>query len=292
MKLLSQVTTELSGKDCLYISERHNKLLAYPIHCHAEYELNFAQNACGARRIVGDSVETLGCYDLVLITGKNLEHVWERHQCKSSDSLEITIHFSSDLFSESFLNKTHCHSIKEMFEKAKRGLAFSEETVLKVAPLLKTLSAECRGFYAVLRFMSILYELSLDSKAKVLSSNSFMRIHYLANSARINKVQDYVEEHYMREVRLATVADIAGMTAVSFSRFFKQITGQTFFDYLIAVRLEHASRLLVDSGDSIADICYKCGFNNLSNFNRIFKKNKHHPPKIYRELYRKQKIII
>lgn len=292
MKLTQPVLTQLSDKDCIYISERYNKLLPYPTHCHADYELNFTERGRGARRIIGDSSEVIGDYDLVLITGQNLEHVWERYHCESSDVREITIHFSSDLFEGAFSQKTLFQSIRVMLDKAQRGLAFSEEAIQRVYPLLDTLSAKENGFYAVLQFMSILYELSLDSQAKVLSSSSFARFRHLVDSVRINKVQDYVEEHYMEEIRLSTLADMVGMTVVSFSRFFRQATGQTFSDYLISIRLEHASRLLLDSRIPIAEVCFECGFNNLSNFNRIFKKNKHCSPKEYRENYRKQKIVI
>lgn len=190
------------------------------------------------------------------------------------------------------MHKTHFQSIFTMLEKAQRGLAFSEECVQKVYPMFNALLGEKRGFYAVLRFMAILHELSLDEQARILSSNSFARVRHVVDSLRVNKVQDYVEEHYMEEIRLSTLADMVGMTSVSFSRFFRHSTGQTFSDYLIAVRLEHASRLLLDSHLPIAEVCFECGFNNLSNFNRIFKKNKHCAPKAYRENYRKQKIVI
>lgn len=290
--MMQMTCTQLSDKDCFYISESRNKLLSYPIHCHADYELNFMEHGRGVRRVVGDSDEIIGESDLVLITGKDLEHVWDRTGCESSDVHEITIHFSADLFEGSFMHKTHFQSIFTMLEKAQRGLAFSEECVQKVYPMFNALVGEKRGFYAVLRFMAILHELSLDEQARILSSNSFARVRHVVDSLRVNKVQDYVEEHYMEEIRLSTLADMVGMTSVSFSRFFRHSTGQTFSDYLIAVRLEHASRLLLDSHLPIAEVCFECGFNNLSNFNRIFKKNKHCAPKAYRENYRKQKIVI
>lgn len=139
MNLTPQVLTQLSDKDCLYISERYNKLLPYPTHCHADYELNFTEHGQGARRIIGDSSTVIGDRDLVLITGQNLEHVWERHHCESTDVHEITIHFSSDLFEGAFSHKTHFQSIRTMLDKAQRGLAFSEESVRRVYPLLNTL---------------------------------------------------------------------------------------------------------------------------------------------------------
>ena len=76
--------TPLSDKDCFYIAERYKTEFTYPIHNHSEFELNFTEKAAGVRRIVGDSSEVIGDYDLVLITGKDLEHVWEQNDCHST----------------------------------------------------------------------------------------------------------------------------------------------------------------------------------------------------------------
>ena len=117
-------------------------------------------------------------------------------------------------------------------------------------------------------------------------------IHIYSDSRRVQKVQEYINTHYQEEIRLGQLADMVGMTDVSFSRFFKLRTGKNLSDYIIDIRLGFASRLLVDSTMSIAEICYECGFNNLSNFNRIFKKKKSCSPKEFRENYRKKKKLI
>ena len=96
-KIIREITP-LSDKDCFYIAERYKTEFTYPIHNHSEFELNFTEKAAGVRRIVGDSSEVIGDYDLVLITGKDLEHVWEQNECRSKEIREITIQFSSDLF--------------------------------------------------------------------------------------------------------------------------------------------------------------------------------------------------
>ena len=96
----------------------------------------------------------------------------------------------------------------------------------------------------------------------------------------------------MDELRLAQLADIAGMSPSAFSRFFKSHTGRTLSEYIIEQRLGYASRMLVDTTNSVAEICYACGFNNLSNFNRIFKKKKNCSPTEFRENYHKTRIIV
>ena len=139
--------TPLSDKDCFYIADRHKTEFTYPIHNHTEFELNFCEKAAGVRRIVGDSAEVITDYDLVLITGKELEHVWEQHECHSKDIREITIQFSSDLFSKTFINKNQFDSIRRMLEKAQKGLCFPMSAILKVYSMLDTLASEKQGFY-------------------------------------------------------------------------------------------------------------------------------------------------
>ena len=180
-----------------------------------------------------------------------------------------------------------------MLDKAQKGLCFPMSAILKIYPMLDTLASEKQGFYAVIKFMTILYELSLfEEEARTLSSSSFAKIDVHSDSRRVQKVQEYINLHYQEEIRLVQLAGMVGMTDVSFSRFFKLRTGKNLSDYIIDIRLGFASRLLVDSTMSIAEICYECGFNNLSNFNRIFKKKKDCSPKEFRENYRKKKKLI
>ena len=284
--------TPLSERDFFYIADRRKSDFTYPIHYHAEYELNFVENAAGVRRVVGDSSEVIGNYDLVLITGKDLEHVWEQHECTSRDIREITIQFSPESFPKNFEQKNQLASIWHMIERAQCGLCFPQQAIMKVYNLLDKLASEKQGFYAVLDFLTILYELSLYDDARVLASSSFAKIENFSDSRRVQKVQKYISEHYREEIRLNMLSDMVGMTPVSFSRFFRLRTGKTLSDYIIDIRLGFASRLLVDSSRTIAEICYDCGFNNLSNFNRMFKRKKGCSPKEFRENYRKKKVVI
>ncbi|MCL1616623.1 AraC family transcriptional regulator [Bacteroides sp. ET71] len=284
--------TPLSDRDCFYVVNRRKSEFTYPIHYHEEYELNFVENAPGVRRVVGDSAEIIGDYDLVLITGKNLEHAWEQHDCTSKDIREITIQFAPDLISPQLRNKNQFASIVHMLNRAQCGLSFPLQAVMKVYNQLEKLATEEQGFYAVQDFLSILYELSLFEDARTLSTTSFAKIESVSDSRRVQKVQAYINEHFRKEIRLVTLAEMVGMTPVSFSRFFRLRTGKTLSEYIIDIRLGAASRLLVDSTRTVAEICYDCGFNNLSNFNRMFKRKKGCAPKEFRENYHKKKIII
>ncbi|MEG0807419.1 MAG: AraC family transcriptional regulator [Alistipes sp.] len=289
-KTLHEVTP-LSERDCFYVVERHKTEFTYPLHCHTESEFNFVEHAHRVQRIVGDSVEEIGEYDLVLITGENLEHTWSQHLCKSTQIREITVQFSPNMLPEKLLNKTQFESINNMLIKARRGLAFSTSSIMKVYHLIDNL-AQQQGFYAITQFLTILYELSRSDDARILSSTTFARVNDSVDSRRIQKVCEFVSLHYLEEIRQTTLAEIAGMTPTAFSRFFSKHTSKSLSDYIIDVRLGHAIRLLVDSNHSVVEICYECGFNNLSNFNRIFKKKKGCSPKEFRLAYKKTKNII
>jgi AraC-like DNA-binding protein len=282
----------LSDKDCFYIADRKKSEFTYPLHSHSEFEINYIENAEGVRRIVGDSVEIIGKYDLTLIAGEELEHVWEQHQCTSKNIREITIQFSKDLFFGNLIHKNQFSSIRQMLNNAQKGINFPMETIMKVYPTLDTLSAEKSGFHAVIRLLTILYELSLCDNYHTLASSSFAHIEENTDSRRVRRIYEHINQHYREEIRLEDLARIVGMTPVALSRFFKLSTGKTVSDHIIDIRLGNATRLLVDTTNSIGEICYDCGFNNVSNFNRIFKKRKDCSPKEFRENYRKTKMTI
>ena len=280
------------GKDVLYIADRRKKEFTYPIHNHQVYELNFVEHAAGVRRIVGDSSEVIGDFDLVLITGPDLEHVWEQGDCQSDDIREITIQFDINFGDGSIFDRNPFNSMKKMMIEAQKGLSFPLDAIMKVYRELDTLSSIKDGFYAFMQFLTILYELSKCEGARSLSSTSFAKIEMPSDSRRVHKVKTFIDAHYRDEIRLSQLADIAGMSTSSFSRFFKLHTGRNLSEYIIDLRLGHACRLLVDSSRTVAEIGYSCGFNNLSNFNRIFKKRKGCSPSEFRENYHKTRVII
>lgn len=284
--------TPLMGKDVLYIADRHKKEFTYPIHNHSVYELNFVENAKGVRRIVGDSQEVIGDYDLCLITSPDLEHVWEQNECHSDDIREITVQFDFSMSDETLFGRNPYASITRMMQEAKKGLSFPLQAIMKVYGMLDTLSSVKDGFYAVQQFLTILYELSRCENARTLASNSYAKVTVEDDSRRILKVKNFISKNYMDELRLPELASLAGMSSSAFSRFFKLHTGRNISEYIIDLRLGYAARMLVDTDKSISEIGFDCGFNNLSNFNRIFKKKKGCSPSEFRESYHKTRIIV
>ena len=290
-KVFTEIT-RLSEKDCFYIVERHKTEFTYPLHQHKEFELNFIQNGKGVRRIVGDSVEEIGDYELVLVGGEELEHVWEQGSCQSKDIREITIQFSGDIFGNELLSKNQFASIQRMLRRAEHGLSFPLSTIMKVYSILDDIAHDKERFVQFLKSLYILYELSVSEDARVLASSSFAHSPRKVESRRVEKVRQYIDEHYSDQLKLADLAALVGMNPVSFSRFFHQRTGRTLSEYIVDIRLGHAARMLVDTSKTVSEICYECGFNNLSNFNRTFKARRNCTPRDFRAMYKKNKVVV
>ena len=285
--------TPLGEHDFMYVADRHKKEFDYPIHCHDIMELNFVENAAGARRVVGDSSEVIGDCDLVLITSSDLEHVWEQHECKSDDIHEVTVQFYIHFEDEHTPFRTNPYkSIYQMMMRAKHGLAFRMSAIMTIYPRLVKLATIDDKFLMAHELIYILHELSKFDDAYELSSSTFAKVDVSSESRRVLKVKDFINTHINDELRLEQLANLVSMTPTAFSRFFKLRTGKTLSEYIVDIRLGHAARLLLDTSDSVSEICWDCGFNTLSNFNRLFRKRKGCSPTEFREKYCKTKVIV
>lgn len=292
-KILTEVPP-ISSQDSFVIFVRRKKEFNFPIHIHKEYELNYIVGAKGARRIVGDHVKNIEDKELVLIADSNLEHGWFNGSIQpDADIYEITIQFQPDLFQSGFIDKKQFASIKKMLADARHGIAFSRNVIEIVEPTLQGLLKNKDSFNSILLLLALLNQLSRGNSYEVLSHSMFSGNRHTYDSRRINEVMDYMHENYPRTITLKEISTLVNMRESSFSRFIKLRTGSSFIDCLNNIRISAASRFLIsEPTNTISVIAYKCGFNNLSNFNRIFKKKKGFSPSNFREYYAKEKIII
>ncbi len=273
--------------DCFTVFDRRKIIFDFPLHSHEEYELNLILSGKGVKRVVGDHTEVIDDAELVLV-GNNLPHGWLTHSYRWEEGMpeinEVTVQFHRDLFDEKFLKRNQLFFVRSLLEKSAKGISFSKETIERIKPRLTTL-AQKSGFDSMLELMSILHDLSVSRDMRTLSNSTFSDENVNYNSRRIEKVFAFMRDNYDKEINLADVAKLAGMSEVSFSRFIKKRTGKTFVESLNEIRLGHASRSLINTTNTISEIAYKCGFNNLSYFNRIFKSRNGCTPKEFRDNY-------
>lgn len=286
IKIYKEITP-LTVNDCFTVFDRHKTKFDFPLHYHDEYELNFIENAAGAQRIVGDSVEEIHDLELVLV-GSNVPHGWFNHNCTSTNIHEITIQFHKDLFDDNFLKRNQMQLINSLLQNSSRGISFSKEAINKVKYRLLNLRQNL-GFESFLELQAILHELSLSSNKQSLGSLIFQKNSSHFENNKIDDTFNYIRQNYKDDITLEQMAQNVNMTVITFSRFLKKQTGKTFTQILIDIRLGHATRLLNETKLNIFEICYKSGFKNQSYFNRVFKHKHKVSPNEFREIFAKSR---
>ena len=282
MNILNKVhreITPLTTEDSFLVFDRVKDEFDFPIHFHPEYELNFVQNGKGINRVVGDSIEEIDNVELVLI-GPNLHHAWLNNNCSSNKIREITIQFDENLFNNELLSRKIMKPIKDMLDRSIHGILFSKKTSQDLFERLAQVSKLDSMDY-FLELLSILHDLANSRNQRLLSNYTINRDSF-ENSDKIKKIYEYVQENFDKKITLSEASELVNMSQVSFNRFMKKRTGKTFVDYVNDVRIGHAAIRLVEKDITISEIAFNCGFNNIANFNRVFKKSKKCTPSQYK----------
>ena len=283
MKNISKIhreITPLSMEDSFLVFDRVKDNFDFPIHYHPEYEINFIQNGKGVKRVVGDHIEEIDDIELVLV-GPNLYHGWEMNKCKNKKIHEITIQFHNDLFTDSLLSRRIMASIKDMFNRSIHGILFSKKTANELAERIVKLS-RLDGMDYFLEIISILQDMANSRNQRILSTYT-VDYDKFEDDDKMKVVYEYVQKNFSEKITLDDVSKVAVMSPVSFNRFIKKRTGKTFVNYLNDIRVGYAARWLVEKDSSISEIAFRTGFNNIANFNRIFKSLKKITPSQYRD---------
>ncbi|WP_423128957.1 AraC family transcriptional regulator [Gaoshiqia sp. Z1-71] len=277
------------GPDSIQVKWDDFPHFTFPWHFHAEYELVYVIKSFG-KRFVADHVEDFREGDLVLLA-PNLPHFWKNDELFFSGDPNyrvnaIVIHFPVDFFKHQIDAYAEFYSIRELLKRAARGVSFGE-TVSRAldADLRKML--KIKGLDRILHFMKILGKLSGAVPYKQLASESYTPDLQDWSGSRLDKVMHLINSDYLQPIRLDGIAGKIGMNTSAFCRYFKEKTGKSVIEFVNEMRIGYACRLLLEGHQTISWICFESGFNNLSNFNRCFKKKTGYTPVNYRNQFHK-----
>ena len=248
-------------------------------HYHPEIELVYINGGAGKRRI-GSHISYYTEGDLILI-GSNLPHCGFTDKFTGNKN-EILVQMKSDFLGQTFFNIPEMKKIQNLLEVAKGGIAFSGSTKQILGDKMEDLDNQ-NDFERILSILHILNELALSDEFKVLNAEGFSLETEVKDNDRINIIFNYVKNNFQEDIPLAEIADMVSMTVPSFCRYFKKITNKTFVQFVNERRLVHASKLLTEQTMSITEVCFECGFNNFSHFNKSFKAFTGQNPSEYRK---------
>lgn len=254
-------------------------------HFHPEYELNLITETSG-RFFVGDQTGLFEPGQLCMV-GPNLPHNWVSELPDNRPVAQrcIVLQFSGKCINRGIAAFPELGHIERLLVDSQRGILFSAPVAKRAAALLKAL-LEAKGFQRVHQFLALLDMLAQAQDSTLLATPKFRPDPEGYQSSTINQVLAYLEQHLGEGLRESDLARYAGMESSAFSRFFRRHTGVPFVQYLNRLRVNRACELLIASGRPITDICYVCGFNNVSNFNRQFLALKAMPPSQFRRYHR------
>jgi AraC-like DNA-binding protein len=251
-------------------------------HYHPEIELTWIVKSSG-HRFVGDSVEAFGAGDLVLL-GPKLPHVWLNPPgCRRAEA--VVLQFLPGMLGEGFLKLPEMRSIAAMISRAQRGIVFSKPVRERVAAGLEALM-DSRGAARISRLIDILDRAARDRHSRDLCSARYAPAVQSGDEGRVDAIYRYVMANFRETIFQPDVAKRAGMRPAVFSRFFRRCTGRSFTQTVNDVRLGQVAELLLATDRTVAEICFECGFENLANFNRQFRRRHGMPPTEWRRLAR------
>lgn len=276
--------TPLNAPDVFVVLDSVCNGFDYPVHNHPEFELNLIAGMSGTRT-VGDSTERYTDFDLVLL-GPYLYHKWDgdEHLQQSGQPYRvITIQFAMDLFSGGQLfQKELFAKIRKLLRDASRGIRFYGKTFEEAMRIMIGLT-EDRGFTNIIEFLQLLHHLSQSSERTFLASEGFSPQAPRSDNNRIQVAYGYILKYFSNPaMKIGDVAAQVNMNDSAFSHFFQKYAFRSFTQFLIDVRVSHACKLLLNTDETINQISFKSGFNNLANFNRLFKKYRNCTPVEYR----------
>lgn len=248
-------------------------------HYHPEIELVYVNEGAGKRQI-GSHVSYYSDGDLILI-GSNLPH------CGFTDAFsakrnETVVQMLPEFLGNSFFEVAEMKTIKELLKRAKQGLSFYGNTKLEVGNIIENM-IDKSPFERILDILLVLKKLEESEEYHLLNADGFILKAEAQDNSRINDVFNYVQNHFKEQIPVDAISSFVNMTTPAFCRYFKKVTHKTFTQFVNEYRLVHATKLLSEQKDSIQNICFECGFNNFSHFNKQFKLYTGKTPRQYRK---------
>jgi len=271
----------IPGDRLFVVKEEHFPYNDYPLHIHPEYEIILVMKSSGTR-YVGDHIDDFFAGDLCFF-GPDLPHTfYNKHMPTDREVHQVVIQFGENCLGDGFFDKPQFGQIKALFERARYGLAFNEPVRARAAEKIK-LMVDADEDEAVAGLIGVLALLAKTTHYEVLSAQKQLTASVQKDTARMNRIYHYLLDNFKNDIPLDVMAEMANLSVEAFCRYFKQHTRKTLSEFVNDLRIGYACRLLQQKEFSVLQVCFESGFNNISYFNRRFKRQIGVSPLAYRK---------
>jgi AraC-like DNA-binding protein len=281
LPLISDSSFLFNRWDCNYFDK--------PWHFHEEYELVLIDKSRGTK-FIGDNVSHFEAGDLFLI-GSNIPHLFRNQEDyyagdPTLEASSIFIHFTGQFLGSNFFDLPEMRAVKKLLDQAAFALEINGKAKEMVICKLYEMCSE-NASQRLLSLLEILLKLSENNDQTPLLSYRFTppATTNTKDTDRIHKVFEFIMKNFTQEIYVPEIAEMLNMSSASFSRYFKHHTRKTFSGYVTEIRISHACQLLMQGDESVSQIGYMSGFENLSNFYRHFREIIGLTPKEYRHRF-------
>jgi AraC-like DNA-binding protein len=253
-------------------------------HYHDHYEVSFITKGAG-KRIIGDSIEFFYPGDLVFI-GRKLPHVWiadKEYQLTPDRTLEmVSLKFTTDVMFPQLLNLSEFAGVKKALALSERGIQIVNRTLNETSEIMLQLPY-LENFERLWQFFKMLDIIGESVDTIPLAAEEYIKRRFEPVNKKISMVHEYFLVNYHKDISLSQLASLVSMAEGSLCRFFKENVGCTPFEYLNRIKIDFACKFLMDVNLSITEVAYESGFNNLSHFNKQFRKHTGMTPSEYKK---------
>lgn len=283
-ELLEQI--KLNPRESFFIGIFQDHIDQSRWHYHQEFELSFITEGSGSR-IVGDSVEEFHPGDLIFI-GPRIPHVWfpeDKHKRQHSGRTLESVYmlFNNDILPDGLTDLPEFEHVRNAIRRSQRGIRITGETLNEVSRIMLQLPY-MNSIRRLMFSYEIMDHIGKSESFSYLASSEYVKTKFDTTNKRVNQIHEFLMKNYQNEIDLKEVAEIVHMAPASVCRFFKSSTGLTIFEYLNKIKIDYSCQLLLNTDMNIVNISYDCGFNNLSHFNKQFKKFIGNTPTLFRKL--------
>jgi AraC-like DNA-binding protein len=236
-------------------------------HYHPEYEIVYIEGVDGTRH-VGDHISKYKKSDFVLI-GPFIPHLNFDYGVKKPYN-KYVVHFREDFLDKAFAMMPELDDIRTLFEDSRKGIYFDGESKKILAKQLKDIF-ELNHFDRLLGVLSLLQSMAVCKDKGTLHSKPIGQKYNLKEQQRLKVIHAYIEENFATKIDINDMAKLTHLTHAAFCRYIKKMTLMTFTEFVNQYRINHAKKLLL-LDNTVTEVCFQCGFESLSYFNRVFKK--------------------
>lgn len=265
MKLIFENFSPDAGSSFRLLTPKLNDFFFW--HYHPEFEIVYIEGADGTRH-VGDHISRFQDSDLVLI-GPFIPHLNFDYGIKTPYN-KYVLHIKADFLEKAFPLMPELSAIRDLFEKARQGICFYGHSKTSLGAALKNLFL-LPHFEQLIAILQLLQGMAHCTEKDTLHSQPVNQQYNLKEQQRLKVVYSYIEAHYHEKMDILDLAKLTHLTHAGFCRYFKKMTLMTFTEFVNQYRVNQAKKLLL-LDNTVTEVCFQCGFESLSYFNRVFKK--------------------